>query len=94
MWVVRQYDRTSDELSFEQALPGLRGEDAARVLGFTPTTFGSTPLGPEHVAVLVDRFGFRGTADADDALESFLDFDAAPEPTERVRAGGASARRR
>jgi hypothetical protein len=79
MWVIRAYDRESDELMLEHELRRvtLRGLEAS--LGFAPTKFGSTPLKPQQIKYLVPAAKWRGP------FEYFLDFDANPKPVRSAK---------
>jgi hypothetical protein len=73
MWVLRAYG-WGDESYGELRLDGFTLHDAETLLGFTPTTPGSTHLERKHLEALADR----GLVERYDTglAKYFLDFDA------------------
>lgn len=84
MWVIRAYDRDTDELVDERELERVTSPDLAALLGFAPTPLGSTPLDRGARDELARRFALNIKQGA----EYFLDFDAEPETVH----GSATAR--
>lgn len=91
MWILRQYDSATDELIAEFELPALHAEEAERLLGFTPTPLGSTPLDAEQTAALARGAGVNESDSTE--VASFLDFDDDAAPATPVARDTAPARR-
>jgi hypothetical protein len=80
MWVLRVYDKNSDELVAEHELRDVDQRELTRILGFMPNRFLSTPLNQRSAICL-----YQGIAQLREpgrerwlGRELFLDFDADP----------------
>jgi hypothetical protein len=82
MWVIRAYNPEDDEMAREYNLDAIDSAALERILGFSPTQYGSTPLDFGALSRLSRTFNwFREQRQSQPlALEYFLDYDAGPSP--------------
>ena len=94
MWVLRVYDKDSDEPIAEHELRDVDQVALTRILGFMPSAYLSTPLDREslvHLDQNIAQLREPGRESWRDR-ELFLDFDADPDVPEQERGGRRVAR--